>query len=86
MNDKPRECFYIPPTGRDEHGYIPSLVTENEPGHAPMCGRGPYSAPWYWGKTLERAQEVCDRVNMDRYGISRATQLRIVASSMRAST
>ncbi len=49
-----------------------------------MTGRGDDAVPWYWGKTRERAQQVCDRVNRDRYGISPKTALRIIASSMRA--
>lgn len=82
----PRQCFYISPVQQvSEHGYIPSLVTENEPGHAMMIGKGEGSTPWFWGKTLERAEQVCDRVNKQRYGISPKTALRIVASSMRAS-
>jgi hypothetical protein len=40
--------------------------------------------PWYWGKTLERAEQVCDRVNRDRFNISPKTAMRIVASSMNA--
>ena len=81
---EPRQCFYIPDGQRDEHGYIPSLVTENEPGHSPMTGKGEGSTPWYWGKTYRRAQEVCERVNLDRYGIGPATAWRIVTSSMAA--
>ena len=80
----PRECFAIIESSKDEHGYIPVLVTENDPGYAPMTGRGECSAPWYWGKTIERAQEVCDRQNKQRYGISRQTAARIIASSMNA--
>ena len=77
-----RQCFYISATQRDEHGFIPSLVTENEPGHSPMTGQGEHAAPWYWGKTLEHAEQTCERVNLERYGISRKTASRIVASSM----
>jgi len=79
-----RVCFAILETQQDDHGYIPSLVTENEAGHAPMTGRGDDAVPWYWGKTRERAQQVCDRVNLDRYGISPKTACRIIASSMHA--
>jgi hypothetical protein len=66
-------------------GFVPSLVIENEAGHSPMRGRTDDQEPWYWGKTLDNARQTCDRVNLQRYGISRKTQLRIVASSMRAS-
>ncbi len=79
-----RQCFAILETQQDDHGYIPSLVTENEPGHAPMVGKDDMATPWYWGKTRERAQQVCDRVNLQRYGISPKTALRIIASSMGA--
>ena len=77
-----RQCFVILESQRDENGYIPSLVTENEPGHQPATGNGPCSVPWYWGDTFERAEKVCARVNLDRYGITEATAARIVASSM----
>ena len=77
-----RQCFVILETQCDEHGYIPSLVVENEPGHSPLTGRGEFATPWYWGKTVKRAREVCARVNLDRYGISKNTAARIVASTM----
>ncbi len=80
--DQPRQCFVILATQCDEHGYIPSLVVENEAGHSPMTGRGEFATPWYWGKTLDRAEAVCARFNKDRYGISEDTAWRIVASSM----
>lgn len=83
---QPRECFYISPLEYDEgRGFVPSLVVENEAGHSPMRGNGKFAEPWYWGDTIERANEVCDRVNKQRYGISHQTQMRIVASSMRVS-
>lgn len=82
----PRQCMYISPLEYDEgRGFVPSLVVENEAGHSPMRGQGKFAEPWYWGKTLERANEVCDRVNKQRYNISPKTAARIVASSMRAS-
>lgn len=82
---EPRQCFVVLATQYEEgRGYIPSLVTEHEASHSPMTGRGEFAEPWYWGDTLERAQEVCDRVNLDRYGISRRTALRIMGSSMAA--
>ncbi len=83
--DEPRQCFYISPLEYDEgRGYVPSLVVENEPGRSPMRGRGEFAEPWYWGKTLEQAEQTCERVNKDRYGISHQTAARIVASSMAA--
>ena len=84
--DEPRRCYYISPLQYDEgRGFVPSLVVENEAGHSPMRGRGEFADPWYWGDTLERAEQVCDRVNRDRFGISNKTAMRIVASSMAAS-
>lgn len=80
----PRQCYVILDSQCDEHGYIPSLVTENEPGHSPLTGNGDGSAPWYWGQTYERASQVCARVNLDRFGINERTAAKIVASSMRA--
>ena len=81
-----RQCFYISPLEYDEgRGFVPSLVVENEAGHSPMRGRTTDQEPWYWGDTLERANEVCDRVNLQRYNISPKTAMRIVASSMRVS-
>lgn len=82
--DKPRQCFVILQTQRDEHGFIPSLVTEGEPGHSPMTGRGEHATPWYWGDTYERAWKVADRYNKQRYGITHKTALRIMASTMHA--
>lgn len=82
-NDEPRQCFVILATEYDEgFGYVPCLVTENEPGYGAMRGNGEGATPWYWGKTMERAEEVCAHFNQERYGISKATATRIVCSSM----
>lgn len=81
-HDDPRQCYVVFETQFDQHGFIPSLVTENEQGHCPMMGQGKYPAPWYWGETLERAQEVCERVNRERFHISKNTAERIVLSSL----
>ena len=84
MNDtRPRQCFYIPPDQRDDNGWIPSLVTEGQPGHAPLTGNGPLARPWYWGKTLEEAQGIAIIENA-RMGISREDATVIVLSSIRA--
>ncbi len=84
--DEPRRCYYISPMQYDEgRGFVPSLVIEHEAGHSPMRGRGEFAEPWYWGKTMDRAKEVCDRYNLDHFGLSRKQTLRIVASSMAAS-
>lgn len=81
MSEKKRQCFVILATQRDEYGYIPSLVTENEPGHSPMTG-GPDQEPWRWGKTLDKAESVCAKVNLDRYGLTEHAADNIVCSSM----
>lgn len=78
---KPRQCFYIPIEQFDEHGYIPSLVTEGEPGHAPLTGNGRHATPWYWGRTYEEAVAVCERENAN-LGLSPEDALEIVTSSM----
>ncbi len=43
-----RQCFYIPPSSFVEGcGFVPSLVTENEPGHSPMIGKDDDTHPWF---------------------------------------
>jgi len=79
----PRKCFYIPPDQHDEHGWIPSLVTEGEPGHAPLTGNGPCASPWYWGKTLEEAQGTA-AVENARLGLTRDEVRDIILSSAAA--
>jgi hypothetical protein len=58
MDPEPRQCYVVLQTQRDQHGYIPSLVTEGQPGHAPT--------PWHWGDTFEEAETVCAAVNARR--------------------
>ncbi len=79
----PRQCFYIPVDALTEHGYVPSLVTESEPGHTPLSGNGAGSAPWYWGGDYDAARRVCIEQNA-RLGIDEAAAAAIVASSMAA--
>jgi hypothetical protein len=81
---KPRQCFYIPVGQFDENGYIPSLVTEGEPGHAPLKGSGECAAPWYWGKTYEAAKAFAEEMNAEQFGLTPAQAAEILASSMRA--
>lgn len=76
-------CYYIPQGQSDVNGFIPSLVNEDEPGHAPMIGRGEGSAPWYWGKTYEEAVKTCEEYNK-KIGISPIEAQRIIDSSIRA--
>lgn len=77
----PRWCYYIPEGQRDEHGYIPSIVTEGEPGHTPLTGNGPCAQPWHWGHTLAEAQATAEAENAKR-GLSQLAVLGIVLSSM----
>jgi hypothetical protein len=78
-----RWCFYIPSGQFDEHGYIPSVVTEGEPGHAPLRGQGAGASAWYWGKTQEEAEAIAAEANA-RLGLSPEEALEIILSSMRA--
>lgn len=78
----PRQCLAIIEGQRDENGFIPSLIVENEPGHFPMTGRGPLAAPWHFGKTYEDALAVCNNYNARNYGLSAADCLEILHSSM----
>ena len=65
--------------------FIPCLVTENEPGYAPMRGSDDLAQPWYWGNTNEECQEACDKWNLETWGITPEEAMQVVASSMRAS-
>lgn len=42
-----------------------SVVFENESGFYPLIGKGELSEPWFWGKTLEKAQTVCFNANRE---------------------
>lgn len=80
----PRRCFYIDASPHDSHGYVPSIVTENEPGHAPLTGNGTCARPWYWGTTYNEAKAVCEKENWRTFHLTAAEALAIVMSSMRA--
>jgi hypothetical protein len=79
-----RQCFYIPESQSDEQGWIPSLFTENEPGHAPLTGNGPCAAPWHWGRTLEEARAFAEQENARTFGLTPDDSLAILLSSIRA--
>jgi hypothetical protein len=79
----PRECFFIPVDAQTEGGFIPSLVTEDRPGHSPMKGNSPFASPWIWGPTYEQALRQADEANA-RLGISKDEARNIVISSMAA--
>lgn len=78
---KPRRCFIVLEDQRDDSGYIPSLVTEDESGHAPLIGNGEFASPWHWGTTLDEAKEVC-RTENAKLGLSDDDVTTIVCSSM----
>jgi hypothetical protein len=80
-----RTCFYIPLDAYvDGKGFIPSVVTEDEPGHAPLAGNGDFAQPYYWGATYEEATAVAQAANA-RNGLTPGDVDTIVLSSMRAS-
>ncbi len=80
-----RQCFYVPADQFDENGFIPSIVTEGEPGHAPLTGNGDHAQPWYWGKTYDEAKAVANAQNEQRFKLTEQDVLEIVSSSMAAS-
>jgi len=89
MDNEKRWCYYVTGMHRDEaggtEGFIPSKVTEGEPGHQLMKGDPEQmQAPWVWGPSLETAQATADSMNQ-RMGITKEDSAKIVASSMVAS-
>lgn len=77
-----RHCYTITINCVDENGYIPSMVFEGVKGHFPMKGQGEGANPWYFGKTYEGAQSVCDKVNKEKFGLDPLECAKIVCSSM----
>lgn len=64
-------------------GIIPAKVERDVAGYRLFAGNGPHARPWYWGKTQEEFDRVCDAEN-ERLGLTRSEALDIVISSMRA--
>jgi hypothetical protein len=84
-NTEPRKCFFIPSDAYVEgKGFIPSIVTENEPGHAPLVGNGDFAQPYYWGDTYDEAKAIAEAENT-KLGLTPSDVSSIVISSMRAS-
>lgn len=81
-----RQCYVMLLEEHDEgKGYVPSLVTEDEPGYRPMRGDpSKHQTPWYWGKVFSEAQKVCAKVNQETWGVTEDEAAEIVRSSMRA--
>lgn len=65
-----RQCFWISGLTAENGGYIPSVVTENKPGHQALTGNGEHARPWIMGATLEEALEVCTQANRDDWNLS----------------
>lgn len=84
MTEK-RQCFFVDPESYVEgKGYIPSLITEGEPGHAPLTGDpAKHQTPWYWGQTYEEAVNICKAQN-EQMGLTPDDVMDIIGSSMRA--
>lgn len=80
----PRQCYWIPPDAGTDNGFVPSLVTEGEPGHAPLRGRGRLATPWYWGATYEEALAHCVKANRDDFNLTEEDTAVILASSISA--
>lgn len=81
---EPRQCFYIPADAHvDGKGFVPSLVTEGEPGHAPLVGSGAFAQPYYWGDTYDKAKATAETENT-KLGLTPDDVAEIIISSMRA--
>lgn len=74
-------CFAVFEHQRGTGGFIPSVVTEDEPGHSPLIGRGELAEPWFWGRTFDEAERTCAEQNAD-LGIDETEAKRIVDSSI----
>ena len=84
MTAEKRWIYYIDPSqDPGDDGYVPSIVAEDEPGHAPLKGNGELAQPWYWGKTRADAEARASDENAKR-GIDPDEALSILMSSMRA--
>ena len=69
---------------QDENGCIPSMVIEHESGHRPMSG-DETQLPWYWGKTGEECQQICNEKN-EEMGFTKKEVMEIIATTMRYSS
>jgi hypothetical protein len=80
-----RQCYWIPAEPWDEKGFVPFLVTEDEPWPKPLAGNpAKFQTPWYWGTTYPEAKAYADQVNLDDFGITPDQMAAILLSSMRA--
>lgn len=83
MSERKRTAYFVDETMKTPDGYIPSVVTEGEPGHVPLKGNGDHSSPWYWGHDIAKAKEIAAKANAD-LGLTPEDVLEIVLSSMSA--
>lgn len=83
VEQKPRQAIVVLETSLTEHGYVPSVVTENVAGHSPLTGQGECAQPWYWGHDLAKAKEIASDYNT-RLGLTPEDVRDIVASSFAA--
>ncbi len=79
-----RRMFYVDDTMYTPNGFVPALVTEDEPGFSPMIGQGELAQPWYWGHDLDEAKRIAAKSNAER-GISEDDAHDILISSIVAS-
>lgn len=75
-----RWCFWVLPEHRDEHGYLPVVITEGVGGYAPLRGLGGQDR-WYWGADYTAALAVAHAANASR-GLTEADARAIVQSAL----
>lgn len=78
-------AFAVIESSKDENGYIPIIVVKDEAGYYSLEGDPTkLQQPWYWGKTMEEAKEICRKEN-EKIGLTEHDAEKIFWSSMRAS-
>jgi hypothetical protein len=76
-------CFYVDDDCEDATGqFIPVLVVVDEPGFRPMVGPKPPASTWYWGTTLDAAQDMAALVNRELFGLDQDAANQIIAANM----
>lgn len=83
MSETKRHAFYVDETMYTPNGYVPALVTEDEPGYSPMIGTGEHARPWYWGTDIATARDLVREAN-EKLGLSETDARKIVESSIGA--
>jgi hypothetical protein len=81
-----RTCIFVDATmfDPDGPGFVPAVVTEGEPGYAPLTGRDALARPWFWGPTIDDAERMAVDYNAS-LGLTPDDVRDIVLSSMTAS-